>query len=387
MTDQQEPHLQVDSAFPGGNIIVDSIEGTSVTVHQDLRDTEGDWFYWYFRLRGGAGSTVSIHFSDSHVIGVRGPGLSLDGGKSWHWLGTEQVTDNSFSYAIPSDAGEVRFSWGMPYVESNLTSLLHQYPDHPNLEVGALCTTEKGRTAELLRLGCISSEPQSRVILTARHHCCEMMASYVLDGIMRGVLSDSEHGEWLRQNVEFLIVPFVDKDGVEQGDQGKNRRPHDHNRDYEAGIHSTVRAIKDMTIARGKGRLHFALDLHCPWKYGPNNEDIYFVGNPEAAIWDEVERYAAILERNNSGGLSYFAANNLPFGQAWNTQSNYISGESGKPLCSCTRWMAQQPGIRAAATLEIPYANASGAVVDQQSATLFGEDIAKAMRIYLDRSA
>ena len=43
--------LNIDADFPGGNIVLDRIEGDTVLLHQDLRDTEGDWFYWYFRER------------------------------------------------------------------------------------------------------------------------------------------------------------------------------------------------------------------------------------------------------------------------------------------------------------------------------------------------
>lgn len=379
----QDAQLQVDCDFPGGNIIVDSIEGTTIKVHQDLRDTEGDWFYWYFRLRGGAGSTVNVQFTGSHVIGVHGPGVSLDGGVTWTWLGAEHVQENSFTYSVPADAEEVRFSWAMPYVERNLTALLEQYRDHPNLEVSTLCTTEKGRKAEMLRVGCINAEPRSRVLLTARNHCCETSASYVLDGIIHAILSEHEYAQWLRDNVEFLVIPFMDKDGVEQGDQGKNRRPHDHNRDWEAGIYATVRAVRELVPAWSQGKLRFSIDMHCPWKYGKHNEDIYFVGNPNQVIWAEAQKFTALLEEVNSGALPYFTSNNLPFGQAWNTGTNYSSKTTGAPLCSCAQWAAKQPGIRAATSIEVPYANASGMAVDQASATAFGYDIAHAIRRYL----
>ena len=46
------------------------------------------------------------------------------------------------------------------------------------------------------------------------------------------MLADNEDGYWFRRNVEVLAIPFMDKDGVEEGDQGKNRKPRDHNRDY-----------------------------------------------------------------------------------------------------------------------------------------------------------
>ncbi|MBQ6011409.1 MAG: hypothetical protein IJL17_22960, partial [Kiritimatiellae bacterium] len=44
------------------------------------------------------------------------------------------------------------------------------------------------------------------------------------------VLSGSKEGEWIRDNADCVFVPFMDKDGVENGDQGKHRAPHDHNR-------------------------------------------------------------------------------------------------------------------------------------------------------------
>ena len=86
------PPIRVDADFPGGNIVVDSIAGDTVTLHQDLRDTAGNWFYWYFRVRDAAGRTLRFCFSESNPIGTRGPALSLDGGKSWSWLGSNAVS-------------------------------------------------------------------------------------------------------------------------------------------------------------------------------------------------------------------------------------------------------------------------------------------------------
>jgi murein tripeptide amidase MpaA len=47
----------------------------------------------------------------------------------------------------------------------------------------------------------------------------------------------------LCEHADFFIVPPVDKDGVEDGDQGKNRKPYDHNRDYLQRIHREIQAI------------------------------------------------------------------------------------------------------------------------------------------------
>src|SRR5262245_48452310 len=78
--------LHIDSDFPGGNIIVDKIDGNAVHLRQDQRDTDYPWFYWHFRVRGGQGRTLDFRFTRGPVLGPRGPAVSRDGGKSWSWL-------------------------------------------------------------------------------------------------------------------------------------------------------------------------------------------------------------------------------------------------------------------------------------------------------------
>lgn len=66
---------------------------------------------------------------------------------------------------------------------------------------------------------------------------------------MEAVL-DAADVRWLREQVEFFVVPFMDKDGVEAGDQGKNRRPYDHNRDYQGeSLYASVRAMRELVTA------------------------------------------------------------------------------------------------------------------------------------------
>jgi hypothetical protein len=375
--------LSVDADLPGGNIVLDRIEGDEIYVHQDLRDTEGDWFYWYFRVRGAAGRTITVHFTESNVIGVRGPAVSTDGGATWSWLGAEAVDGQLFRYAVPEGLEEVRFCFGIPYLESNLRDFLSQHEGNSNLVVRTLCQTRKRRDVECLRVGRLDGDCEHRVVLTCRHHCCEMMASYALEGLIDEVLGDTDDGGWLRERVEFLIVPFMDKDGVEDGDQGKNRKPHDHNRDYAGeSIYPTVAALRELVPGWAEGKLRAAIDLHCPWIRGEHNEVIYFVGGPDQAIWTRAMDLSRVLESTRTGPLPYHVADNLPFGQAWNTDNNYASGKS------FGRWAGELPGIDIATAIEIPYANAGGVAVTPESARAFGHDLARALRLYLEeRSA
>jgi hypothetical protein len=370
--------IAVDADIPGGNVINERIDGDTVFIRQDLRDTAGDWFYWHFRVRGAAGRTLTFKFTKGNVLGVRGPAVSPDGGKTWSWLGAAAVQDSSFSYKFSASADDVRFSFTIPYFESHLKDLLAKHEKSPALRAETLCRTKNGRAVELLRVGCLEGEPAHRVVLTARHHCCEAMANYVLEGILDAVLSPGEDGVWLREHVEFLAVPFMDKDGVEDGDQGKNRKPHDHNRDYIQELYPSVKALKDRVLAWSQGKLLLALDLHCPWIRGPHNEVIYFVGGPEENNWERVTQFSKILETVCAGPLVYKASDNLPYGVDWN------KGPDDPNLKSFGRWAAELPGIRIATSIEIPYANAGRKEVAPDSARSFGRDIAKAIRKYLE---
>ena len=371
-------NIQIETNFPGGNIIVEKIEGDTVSIRTDLRDTEGWWFYWCFRVRGAEGRTLTFNFSEGTPIGVRGPGVSLDEGATWEWLG-EHPGNKSFTYSFPADARSVRFSFGMPYTESQLNAFLNRIGDNPALKKETLCQSRKGRDVERLRIGKLKGEPQFRVLITCRAHCCEMMTSYVAEGLIEAALAADKDGKWFRKNVELLVIPFVDKDGVEDGDQGKNRKPRDHNRDFDANsIYPETRALQKFVPRWSAGKLPLTIDLHCPHIRGNFNEFIYLVGSAKPKIWEQQERFGNILERVQKGPLVYRATNNLPFGQAWNTTNNFTAGTS------IGRWAGELPGVKLATTIEFPYANALGGEVNANTARAFGNDLSHAIREYLE---
>lgn len=377
----EAPGLAVDAAFPGGNIVLDRIEGRELFVHQDLRDTKGDWFYWYFRVKGLTGEPITVHFTKSNVIGVRGPAVSRDAGRSWTWLGAEAVREQSFRYTPSADEREVRFAFAIPYVEANLKEFLAAHQGSPHLRVEELCRSKGNRPVERLHLGRLDDRDRLRLSLTCRHHACESVASYCLEGVLAEILSESETGRWFQSQVAVVAIPFVDKDGVEQGDQGKNRLPRDHNRDYDDdSLHPEVAAIRKFIPDWSQGRLRFAMDMHNPWIRGDLNEVIYFVENDSPARAG-VAPFSRKLEAAAAGPLSYSAKHNLAFGVGWNTAGNYKAGVPS------SLWFGRQPGIRFAATVEVPYADAAGKAITVENLRAFGRDLALAMRKFLEEDA
>lgn len=376
-------HVLVDGNFPGGNIFVETLklesgnDNDSISVLQEPRDSLDNWFYWCFRAREASKGKITFQFR-GNIVGVRGPAVSLDKGETWKWLGAESSTQNSFTYCFDGSGDEVRFCFTIPYLESNLKSFLQRHERSSHMELASLCTTGKMRNTELIRLGCIGSEPKFRTIITCRHHCCESIASYSLEGIMEAVLSESESGKWLRENVEFMVVPFIDKDGVEDGDQGKSRYPHDHNRDYSGdSIYPSVKKLRDIVPSWSQGKLKLALDLHCPHIRGSLSERLYMVGAENPKIWDEQCRFGRILENCQTGKLGYRAIDNLPFGADWNISKNYSNGKC------FSDWAGEIPGVKLSTSFEIPYANCLGQEINVSSAREFGEDLARTLYFYM----
>ena len=384
--------FQIDADFPGGNIVVVNVNGDSIQLQHDIRDTEGQWFYWAFRVQGAAGRTLHFNFTNG-VIGARGPAISTDGGSSCRWLGDLGFSITTFQYTFGEKENEVYFGQGMNYTAKDLQRFLDRYENHPDLHVETLCTSRKGRDVELLRIHKTGITPDFKIFLSSRHHCGEMMATRTLEGIIETVLAETETGRWFREHGDFFIVPFVDKDGVEDGDQGKNRRPHDHNRDYKLRIYPEIRAITEQVPAWSEGKPLFFLDMHCPWLRGGSdpddpekgtNEYTYFVGGNPASdslnLGEKLNRFATILETVGKGPIPYKASFNLPYGVAWNTASNVKTSD----LQSASGWGVTLPNAIFASSIEIPFANACGVVVDANSARELGYDMANAIRVYLE---
>jgi len=370
--------LVIDKNLPAGNIFVERVEGDTVYLRNELRDTAGWWFYWAFRVKGAVGRTLTFRFTNGEPVSTRGPCVSLDRGTNWVYA-ADSFTTSAFTYTFPPEDVEAWFAMGMSYTQRDWEAFLAKHAAHGAFfETGTLCLSREGRAVENARFGCINQPPAYRVWLSARHHAAEMMASYVLEGILDAVLADTELGTWMRGNVEFMVVPFVDKDGVEDGDQGKNRKPHDHNRDYDQFLYPETAAITNWIAAHAQNKLDVVLDIHCPWIRGKYNEWLYQVYTKDSANAAAQRRMGEILEAVQRGGMDYKVANDLPFGQSWNTAANYGAGRSFK------MWVLDRvPANRVSTTYEVPFATANSATVTRASCREFGGDTAVAFRQFL----
>jgi len=358
--------LLIDADLPAGNILIDRREDNTVFLRPELRDTQGHWFYWKFRVVGAAGQRLRFQFPSQEglCLGARGPAFSLDQGHTWTWLGAEHCgipDDESFEFSFPSEAQEVWFCTALPYLLSDWERFLSSL-DRP-LERDVLCLGRKGREVPLLRLPGQPDAP--RVVITARHHCCESSPGFLLEGLLT---------EW-NCPAALTVIPFVDLDGCEDGDQGKKRNGRDHNRDYlPDAMYPETRAI--MALLEAEERPFMALDLHCPYIRNDLNDTLYIVGGADP-VQAERQRTFSDLLREHANGLPYHPEDNVPYGTLWNTKTNY---QEFKPF---GRWAWEQPGCFYSCTFEIPYSTARATEVTPDRLRTFGQSLARTVNTYL----
>ncbi len=370
----------VDNALPAGNITVRKVDGTNITIAPELRDTDGNWFYWKFRVTGAEGQTLQFSFVDekngkeNKVVGTRGPVISTDEGANWRYHNTNW-TEQGFTYTFGAGESNVWFSQTIPYLQKDWKNFVSRFLETPSVYRETLCQSRQGHDVETLTFGAVK-DAQYWIVVTARHHAQESTASFVLEGLIEGAMASPK----LMKSAAFFVVPFVDKDGVEAGDQGKNRMPRDHNRDYIGDpIYPETKAIREQVTEWVAGRTNIAIDLHCPWIRGQYNEFVYQVGRNGG--WTSQVSFGKVVEKMKPNTLNYKQSDDLPFGKAWNTGQSFAKGKSfGK-------WSSELPLNKLATTFEIPFAAANGALVTPASARQFGRNIARALEQWLSNDA
>ena len=380
------PSLVVDNRIPQGNIFVAGVKGDTVELHNEVRDTVGWWFWWAFRVRGAEGRTLTFKFRPDPLTGwqgyvsTRGAVVSTDLGATWGYTEKEPFTRSEFTYTFGKDAKEVWFAMCLPHGLREWNALVARHADKTDrFRAGTLCETKKGRPVPFARIGRLDGQAPLRMVTTARHHAAENIASYVQEGLVDEILAETETGRWFRENVEVLVVPFIDLDGVVGGDQGKNRFPHDPARDYGNWIYPSTGALRDWIQTEWNGRLDVALDIHCPHFDNPLMHQIILApGKNEVR-----QRRMAQIVYENRRGMLYHPKNDVAWNTPWNCAGYMHAGQT------FTQWMSSQFNAYFAMTWEIPFASTAEdrkgpfVPVTVDTARQFGRGFAAALRQFL----
>ena len=322
--------------FPGGNIKVISQAPDHVVVEREMRDSEGDWFYWAFCVedvchQNEPDKTVLFSFPKEHRVGKFGAAVSHDL-INWRW--SYSKVDSGFTYSF-KPGEKVYFAFCFIYSEKRLRSFAEQ----SGIELKTFCKSNKGREVPYFEIG----TGDKVVIFTSRHHACESSGTFVMEGIAQQCLKNTLKG------YKFVFIPFLDYDGVTDGDQGKSRLPHDANRDYVENGESIYSEVRELRKYADNCNIWAAFDLHSPWMEGNEHDAAYFLKCPSTPELVDFLTLLKHLTCSDKNSFSYDGNYDFEYGAPWN--------EKGRPDMKCYFIPRAKSGV--SLTMETSYSGTS----------------------------
>ena len=343
--------MEITKNFPGGNIEVICEKDGEVFAEREIRDDEG-YFYWAFCVTGCEGKTVRFRFPSDTRVGRFGVAVSHDL-KNWFWSNSKEIIDgnDAFTYTFSADEKRVYFAHNMVYSEEMLKSFAHKN----GIKIETFAKTKKGRDVPCFQIG----DGEKLVVITSRHHACESTGTYVLQGFAQECLKKRPAG------IKFLFVPFVDYDGVTDGDAGKSRLPYDHNRDYgETIIYNETAKLREIADS---GNVLINFDLHSPHHDGWINDYPYLMkfSKEDNEIYNIVSENLKKLTENDENSMTYTGEHDIEYGAQFNeTTTPHIKN-----------YFLPRTLTKASITMETPYFGLDDNMFTQSRAIMLGRHL------------
>ena len=266
--------------------------------------------HWHFQLQGkpGAELTLVLRNFDNVWNGRFGVPVSKKSicftssdGRRWSIIPAEYQED---SHRVVlrvklDDAGALYLARVEPYRISDLERLLAEIKPNPLVAVEEIGRTVEGRPLEIVRVG--RPEAPRRVLVRARANPWEPGGNWVVEGLVRALLSDDEDARRCLDRYCLYVMPMANKDGVARGRTRFNMQGKDLNRNWDkppdadlAPENAALEAWVRRQIDRGR-KPDFAMDLH-------NDESGFLhLSRPSIpavdAYLERMKRFEALLRR------------------------------------------------------------------------------------------
>lgn len=194
--------------------------------------------HFHFRLQAPAGTKLKLELLNLDNVWNGKPGsvakeilqvVVSQNGRDWTPVPTESPAPGRVTVALTMPADALYVARAEPYRLSDLQRFLNDIRRDPRVRLETVGKTVQGRELEMLRVG--RDDAPRRVFLRARAHPWEPAGNWVVEGLVRRLLSDQGRGFLERYSV--CILPMANKDGVERGGTRFNLMGKDLNRNWD----------------------------------------------------------------------------------------------------------------------------------------------------------
>ena len=201
--------------------------------------------WYYFRMTGVKGKQIYLTTRDN---GVERTSYSYDG-VNWGHLPLAESERHRLDKRFTHDT--VFIALYVPYTWSYLQERIGSWSTRDGVTLDTIGFSHEGRPLQMLHITdpSVPSDRKALVWVHGRQHPSESPASYLVDGLVEYLTSDTPEGRSLRQQVDAYVLPFANPDGVANGLSRSNALGVNQEINFGRSDDSTVvevRAIKAM---------------------------------------------------------------------------------------------------------------------------------------------
>jgi len=208
--------------------------------------------HWNFRIHvppAAVGEALRIRFRPVASCWNGRPGSALKrepltsvvspDGRTWQAVPMQDAADEGFAkeMRVPLVGPRTHVAHLVPYNDTDLQATLRDLAGCPDVRVYPIGASVEGRSLEMVEIG--AADAPGQVLLRARAHPWETGGSWVLEGLMRQLVSPAAAD--LRRRLCVCMMPMANKDGVARGLSRFTVTGVDLNRGWSAGqLHDPV---------------------------------------------------------------------------------------------------------------------------------------------------
>ena len=342
--------LAITSAFDGGNIGVERLNGPddiALTIPKDGNAEFAQWFYFRLTGAGGAACTITISGLENSAYPAGWPNYRAcvsEDRLDWTRAETDydkEANGGTLTIRVTPQSNGIWIAYYAPYSMQRHHDLIAEISSAEGVTIESLGKTLDGQDMDLVTMG----EGPVNLWFIARQHPGETMAEWWMEGAL-AMLTDAADpvARALRGAATLRLVPNMNPDGSRRGNLRVNAIGANLNREWAEPTMERapeVRLVRDRMDETG---VDFCLDVHGDEAIANN-----FVAGAEGTP-SYTERQHKLQEAWKDALLAR--------SPDFQTRQGYPVDSSGKAnLAICTNQMAERFGCLSM-TLEMPFKDA-----------------------------
>jgi murein tripeptide amidase MpaA len=307
--------------------LVTDFEGASLGWHAQVgprefyisirHDTNSGYLRWYsFRVEGGSGEELTFRITNANETSSDSawewdqPVVSADAGETW-----SRITDTDyegpsgrfFTFQYTPQTNSDWIAYTPVYNYSRWLNSVEELRGHPRLDtLEVVAMSIEGNPIHLLKVSdaSVSDSTKTAVWMVARQHPADAGASWIVEGLLRWLLGQDPDASRLASRCVLYLVPFMNPDGVLDGNYLTNSAGVNLNRQWpspDSASAPSVLAVSNLMHAYfdAGGSAEIFVDIHS--RAISRSNFLFFNGpdvtSPERAA--EIQSFAEVLNRIN----------------------------------------------------------------------------------------